>query len=489
MFYFHLKLFFKNIAFVIFISILSLVFLVVSIYFLYLKITLQLSDGLKIFSLIILMFPNLLIYLGWIFYWNIFNKNIILNNQHYIFNLTNRNSVKFELKLSLLYYLIVLPYNLIFVIIELIIYSSVENFSYSFIYYFVFYWVFIFLILKFVFFLSKSRKNVLNGFSISFFFIFVYPIVFYSIYFSTYYVNSLYDSTKNVLLILFYSSLIINPNLYSIIFLNNAYDSISISAIVIGSIIILLVLFIVVLKDWFNEKKLIKLNDGSGPLVSLIAKNISYSKKKKVLNSINFSIYKSDRISLLGNNGSGKTTFIKVITRSLLNKKVKLFWKYPDFLIAGVFQEFSFDDNFKCHEIIKCYSRLYNHHFTNEEISRLFKDFDLEKYYNYSYKSLSYGTKQKIKIIFALMNKPDLLILDEPFLGIDLKWKKLFLKKLDEFFKNKPNTALIFVSHNLNDHKFLANKYFLINNGIMEKVNGIEYYLNVNKKNNKTVRI
>lgn len=128
MFYFHLKLFFKNIAFVIFISILSLVFLVVSIYFLYLKITLQLSDGLKIFSLIILMFPNLLIYLGWIFYWNIFNKNIILNNQYYIFNLTNRNSVKFELKLSLLYYLIVLPYNLIFVIIELIIYSSVEIF-------------------------------------------------------------------------------------------------------------------------------------------------------------------------------------------------------------------------------------------------------------------------------------------------------------------------------------------------------------------------
>lgn len=345
------------------------------------------------------------------------------------------------------------------------------------------------MILKFVFFLSKSRKNVLNGFSISFFFIFVYPIVFYSIYFSTYYVNSLYDSTKNVLLILFYCSLIINPNLYSIIFLNNAYDSISISAIVIGSIIILLVLFIVVLKDWFNEKKLIKLNDGSGPLVSLIAKNISYSKKKKVLNSINFSIYQSDRISLLGNNGSGKTTFIKVITRSLLNKKVKLFWKYPDFLIAGVFQEFNFDDNFKCHEIIKCYSRLYNHHFTNEEISRLFKDFDLEKYYNYSYKSLSYGTKQKIKIIFALMNKPDLLILDEPFLGIDLKWKKLFLKKLDEFFKNKPNTALIFVSHNLNDHKFLTNKYFLINNGVMEKVNSIEYYLNVNKKNNKTVRI
>lgn len=489
MFYFHLKLFFKNIAFVIFISVFSLVFLSVSIYFLYLKITLQLSDGLKILSLIILMFPNLLIYLGWIFYWNIFNKNIILNNQYYIFNLTNRNSVKFELKLSLLYYLIVLPYTLIFVIIELIIYSSVENFSYSFIYYFVFYWVFIFLILKFVLFLSKIRKNALNGFSISFFCIVVNIITYCSISFFIYYLDSLSDLTKNTWVILFYCFLIINPNLYSIIFLNNSYDSISISAIVIASIIILLVLFIVVLKDWLNEKKLIKLNDGSKPIISLIAKNISYSKNKKVLNNINFSIYENERISLLGNNGSGKTTFIKVITRSLLNKKVKLFWKYPDFLIAGVFQEFSFDDNFKCHEIIKYYSHLYNHHFTNEEISRLFKDFDLEKYYNYSYKSLSYGTKQKIKIIFALMNKPDLLILDEPFLGIDLKWKKLFLKKLDEFFKNKPNTALIFVSHNLNDHKFLTNKYFLINNGVMEKVNSIEYYLNVNKKNNKTVRI
>lgn len=484
MFYFHLKLFFKNIAFVVFISIFSLVCLVVSIYFLYLKITLQLNDGLKIFSLIILMFPNLLIYLGWIFYWNIFNKNIILNNQYYIFNLTNKSSVKFELKLSLLYYLIVLPCTLIFVIIELIIYSSVENFSYSFIYYFVFYWVFIFLILKFVFFLSKIRKNFLNGFSISLFFIFAYVITFCSISFFIYYVNALSDPTKNVLLILLYCCLIINPNLYSIIFLNNAYDPISISSIVVASIIILLVLFIVVLKDWLNEKKLIKLNDGSGLLVSLIAKNISYSKKKKVLNNINFSIYQNDRISLLGNNGSGKTTFIKVITRSLINKKVKLFWKSPDFLITGVFQEFNFDDNFKCHEIIKCYSHLYNHHFTNEEISRLFKDFDLEKYYNYYYKSLSYGTKQKIKIIFALINKPDLLILDEPFLGIDLKWKKLFLKKLDDFFKNKPNTALIFVSHNLNDHKLLTNKYFLIQNGTIKKVKGVEDYLSANKKTN-----
>lgn len=484
MFYFHLKLFFKNIAFVIFISIFSLVCLAVSIYFLYLKITLQLNDGLKIFSLIILMFPNLLIYLGWIFYWNIFNKNIILNNQYYIFNLTNKSSFKFELKLSLLYYLIVLPCTLIFVIIELIIYSSVENFSYSFIYYFVFYWVFIFLILKFVFFLSKIRKNFLNGFSISLFFIFAYVITFCSISFFIYYVNALSDPTKNVLLILFYCFLIINPNLYSIIFLNNAYDPISISSIVVASIIILLVLFIVVLKDWLNEKKLIKLNDGSGLLVSLIAKNISYSKKKKVLNNINFSIYQNDRISLLGNNGSGKTTFIKVITRSLINKKVKLFWKSPDFLITGVFQEFNFDDNFKCHEIIKCYSHLYNHHFTNEEISRLFKDFDLEKYYNYYYKSLSYGTKQKIKIIFALINKPDLLILDEPFLGIDLKWKKLFLKKLGDFFKNKPNTALIFVSHNLNDHKLLTNKYFLIQNGTIKKVKGVEDYLSANKKTN-----
>lgn len=489
MFYFHLKIFLKNYWSFIIISIVFLIGLVVSIYFLYLKITLQLNDLLKNLSLVILFFPNFFIYLGLIFYWNLINKNIILNNQYYIFNLVNKKSVKFQLKISLFYYLIILPYSLIFVIIELIIYSSVQNFSYSFIYYFAFYWVFIFLISKFLFFLSEKSKSIRHDAPFSIFFCFIFLITIFSLWLLTYYLNSEYSQTGNALVIIFYCFLIINPNLYSLIFLTDTYNELSISAILIASIIILLVIFIVILRDWLNEKKLIKLNEGSGPLVSLIAKNISYSKKKKVLNNINFSIYQSDRISLLGNNGSGKTTFIKVITRSLLNKKFKLFWKYPGFLITGVFQEFNFDDNFKCNEIIKCYSHLYNHHFTNEEISRLFKDFDLEKYYNYYYKSLSYGTKQKIKIIFALINKPDLLILDEPFLGIDLKWKNLFLKKLDEFFKNKPNTALIFVSHNLNDHKFLTNKYFLINNGVMEKVNSIEYYLNANKKNNKTIRI
>lgn len=460
-----------------------------SIYFLYLKITLQLNEPLKNSSLLTLFFPNFLIYLGLIFYWNIINKNIILNNQYYIFNLVNKNSVKSELKLSLFYYLIILPYSLIFVIIELIIYSSVQNFSYSFIYYFAFYWIFIFLISKFLFFLSKKSKNIWHDAPFSIFFVIIFLFTILSIFFLPDYLNSQYSQTTSALVIIFYCFLIVNPNLYSLIFLTDTYNELSISAILIGSIIILLALFIVILRDWLNEKKLLKLNDDSGLIVSLIAENISYFKKKKVLNNINFSIYKNDKISLLGNNGSGKTTIIKVITRSLIRKEIKLFWKPSNFLITGVFQEFNFDDNFKCFEIIKYYSHLYNHCFTNEEISKLFKEFDLEKYYNYRYKSLSYGTKQKIKIIFALINKPNLLILDEPFLGIDLEWKKLFLKKLDEFFKKNLNTALIFVSHNLNDHRLLTNKYFLIDNGTLKKVNDVKDYLSLNNKDNKRIRI
>lgn len=486
---FHLKLFLKNFWSLIIISTVFLIGLAVSIYFLYLKINFQLTEPLKNLSLLILFFPNFLIYFSLIFYWNIINKNMILNNQYYIFNLVNKKTVKFQLKISLFYYLIILPYALILVIIELIIYSSVKNFSYSFIYYFAFYWIFIFLMLKFLFFLSKKSKSIRHDAPFSIFFCFIFLITIFSLWLLTYYLNSEYSQTGNAFVIIFYCFLIINPNLYSLIFLNDTYNEISISFIVIASIIILLILFIVILKDWLNEKRLLKLDGKSKLIVSLIAENISYSKNKKILNNINFSIYQNDRIGLLGNNGSGKTTLIKVITGSLLNKKIKLFWKSFNFLITGVFQEFNFDDNFKCYEIIKYYSRLYNHCFTNKEISELFKEFNLEKYYNYYYKSLSYGTKQKIKMIFALINKPDLLILDEPFLGIDMEWKKLFLKKLDNFFKNNPNASLVFVSHNLSDHKLLTNKYFLIQKGTIKKVNNVEDYLNANKMNNKKIKI
>lgn len=470
------------------ILIFSLILLAVSIYFLYLKINLQLNETIKKFSLIILAFPNFLIYLGWMHYWNIVNKKFVLNNQYYIFNLTNKNLVKFNFKNSLIYYLITLPYTLIFVIIELIVYSSIQNFWYSFIYYFVLYWIYIFLILKFSFFLSKKSKNIKFDFFHLFplILLFVLAVPFFLI---LYYSNLTLNQTQNTLLIIFYFLLIFNPNLYSVIFLNNAYNDFSILAIVICSLIVILVLFIVNLRDWIIDKKLFKLKDFSKLLVSLNAKNISYSKNKIILNNISFSIFQNERISLLGNNGSGKTTLIKVITRSLLNKKIKLFWSCPNILISVVFQEFNFNDNFKCYEVIKYYSHLYNHRFTEEEILRLFKEFDLEKYYNHYYKSLSYGTKQKIKIIFALMNKPDLLILDEPFLGVDLEWKKLCWKKLNEFLQNKTNTALIFVSHNLNDHKLLTNKYFLIQNGMIKKINGVEDYLNANKKDNKKIRI
>lgn len=64
------------------------------------------------------------------------------------------------------------------------------------------------------------------------------------------------------------------------------------------------------------------------------------------------------------------------------------------------------------------------------------------------YKTYSLGMKQKMRLIQALMDKPEYLILDEPFDGLDQESQTKAIDLLNAYMSNKPDTTIIYTTHN-----------------------------------------
>lgn len=183
--------------------------------------------------------------------------------------------------------------------------------------------------------------------------------------------------------------------------------------------------------------------------------------KNYVLNNINLDIDKSQSICVLGENSSGKSTFLKCICK--LKKyegkieyanNLKIFYLPQDSILI---EELSVLDNMKLFlEDIKGVH--------NDEIVL---EFGLDKIFNKKVKTLSGGVKRKVSLCIALMEENDILILDEPFVSLDNKHRQLFLSKL----KNKVDLGqtVIYTTH-LNDTITIASHKFYLLNGSLEEL-------------------
>ncbi len=157
-------------------------------------------------------------------------------------------------------------------------------------------------------------------------------------------------------------------------------------------------------------------------------------------NSINF---------LIGTNGSGKTTFLKILFFN--NKK---YLKTDDFQFIWEFQnlyeELTVLQNFK---IFFHLNKKKNLEF-EKELGKILKYFNIKEYLNKEVKKLSYGYKQRVLIARSIMINPKLLIIDEPFLGLDYSSYLSFLKIINDYNENttflistqNPNTKTEFLN-------------------------------------------
>ncbi len=205
-------------------------------------------------------------------------------------------------------------------------------------------------------------------------------------------------------------------------------------------------------------------------------KQISYSlpEKKNILSDLNFSVSKGEFVSILGASGSGKTTLLKIIcglnresSGTILLDNVVISSK-NHFIpthkrnIGLVIQDKALFPHLTIEKNIEFgITNNKNKDIITTELMSIFKISDHTKKYPHE---LSGGEQQRVALARALAPKPEILLLDEPFNGLDIELKKQILSDLETILK-KTNTTTIMVTHDLEDADKLANSIFYIKDG------------------------
>lgn len=197
----------------------------------------------------------------------------------------------------------------------------------------------------------------------------------------------------------------------------------------------------------------------------LSTKNISKSYSNLVLNNVSININQGEIYGLIGRNASGKTTLLRIITGLIQKYKGEIIIS-KNCKMGIIIDSPSLFLNLTAYENIKCQCKLFN--IANDElINDLLKTVGLNSGTKIV-KEFSLGMMQRLKIAIALINKPNLLILDEPLNGLDPDGIS-DLRKLILDLNKKYNMTILISSHILSELSKVATKLGILNNGCITK--------------------
>lgn len=206
--------------------------------------------------------------------------------------------------------------------------------------------------------------------------------------------------------------------------------------------------------------------------------------RKKILDNISFDIYEDEIVGLVGKNGAGKSTLLKIMTGLYsydegeiyyYNYNLKTDYEKAMSIVGTLIENPDMYSNLSGKKNLELFKTMFKgiDEGTIEEIVRIV---EMEKYLGKKFKTYSLGMKERLGIASSLINKPKILILDEPTNGLDREGVKNIMKML----KDLKDTTIIISSHMLSDIEELCNKIIFINDG---KIDSIKIKQNDNKKN------
>ena len=201
-------------------------------------------------------------------------------------------------------------------------------------------------------------------------------------------------------------------------------------------------------------------------------KNVFFSYGDRIiLEDISFSVRQNDFIALIGPNGGGKTTVLKIILGLLKPEKgiVSVFGGKPEEnrkLIGYLPQSFLFDLNFpinvfetvimgRYHGLLKKYSES-----DKKAAIDALSTVGMLEYMNHHISMLSGGQLQRVLIARAIVREPDLLLLDEPMSSVDPASQKSIYELFHELNKKM---AIIFVTHDIGAISSYIDRVFCLN--------------------------
>ncbi len=204
----------------------------------------------------------------------------------------------------------------------------------------------------------------------------------------------------------------------------------------------------------------------------LEVKNLTKKFGNKIaVNNVSFNLEKGRIFGLLGRNGAGKSTIFRIILNILKKDEGTVRYngkKIDDRIkdkIGYLPEEGSLIENYTVIEQFVYYGLLKSMSEENVKKTAIkwLKEFGIIEYLNMKIKNLSKGNRQKIQFIIALLNDPDLIILDEPFSGLDPvsveEFKRIILKLKDE------GKIIIFSSHRMDHVEMLCEDILILDSG------------------------
>lgn len=210
--------------------------------------------------------------------------------------------------------------------------------------------------------------------------------------------------------------------------------------------------------------------------------------KKQILKDVSFEIDEKDILAFIGPNGSGKTTTIKLILglQNIDSGSVKIngYDVKKDFVksiekVGAIVENPDTYMYLSGWQNLKLVANLYKG-VTDDDLKTIVKTVGLENRIHDKVSKYSLGMRQRLGIARALVNKPNLLVLDEPTNGLDpegIKDLRILLKRLA-----KEGMGILISSHNLAELESFCNKVLIIDNGVILETSEVKKFKDNNNK-------
>ena len=220
---------------------------------------------------------------------------------------------------------------------------------------------------------------------------------------------------------------------------------------------------------WFKTIR----ESGGGTYMGTVVRLEHYTKNFKkvtVLDDINLTLESGKVIGLKGKNGSGKTMLMRAISGLILPTSGKVFINDKELgkqisfppSIGLLIENPSFIANYTGFKNLKILASIQNK-ISDEEIREAIRKVGLKPYEPRTFKKYSLGMKQRLGIAAAIMEKPDIVILDEPINALDEAGAGLIKGILDEL---KANGSLIIIAcHDTEELNYLSDEVYEIYEG------------------------
>jgi len=211
------------------------------------------------------------------------------------------------------------------------------------------------------------------------------------------------------------------------------------------------------------------------------------------LNNISFKIKRGDFFGIIGPNGAGKTTILKILYSVVIPstgsidilglspandaKKIKS-------RLGVVPQDDNLDEDLSVFENLIIYSMYFgiNKKESFRRVSELLDFFNIAEKKNSKVINLSGGYRRRLLLARALINSPDIIILDEPTIGLDPEYRLNIWNKLK--LLNKSGITILMSTHYMDEAEKLFRNVILLNHGEIVLNESMDYILNKNNNEN-----